>query len=59
MPLADGATVTARGHVVRSGHILTVTRGEVFLVTGGEELSCSIMPETLMRTIGCPCSDAA
>ncbi len=43
-----GERLIARGHVVRPGRTLTVTRADVFAVTGGEEKLCAIMQQTLM-----------
>ncbi len=43
-----GERLIARGHVVRPGRTLTVTRADVFAVTGDEETLCAIMQQTMM-----------
>ena len=43
-----GERLIARGHVVRPGRTLTITRADVFAVTGAGEKLCAIMQQTLM-----------
>lgn len=43
-----GERLVARGEVIRPGRTLTVTRADVFAVTGGEETLCATILQTLM-----------
>ena len=45
---ADGEKLIARGHVVRPGRTLIVTRAEVFAVKDGKEILCALMQQTIM-----------
>jgi uncharacterized protein (TIGR00369 family) len=45
---AAGDELLARGEVVKSGKVLTVTRGEVFTVTEGRRKLCAIMQQTMI-----------
>jgi uncharacterized protein (TIGR00369 family) len=45
---ADGEKLVARGHVVRPGRTLIVTRAEVFAVKGDQETLCALMQQTIM-----------
>ncbi len=38
----------ARGHVVRPGRTLIVTRAEVFAVKDGQETLCALKQQTIM-----------
>jgi uncharacterized protein (TIGR00369 family) len=48
-----GERLIARGHVLRPGRTLTVTRSDVFAVDGGKETLCATGLQTMM------CLDAA
>lgn len=45
---AKGDPIIARGHVVRHGRTITVSRVDIFSVEHGEEVLCAIMQQTLM-----------
>lgn len=45
---AKGDSIVARGHVVKHGKRLSVSRVEIFSVEDGEETLCAIMQQTLM-----------
>jgi uncharacterized protein (TIGR00369 family) len=45
---ADGEKLVARGHVVRPGRTLIVTKAEVFAVKDGKETLCALMQQTIM-----------
>ena len=45
---ADGHSLIARGHVVRPGRTLIVTRAEVFSIKDGRETLCALMQQTIM-----------
>lgn len=45
---ADGEKLIARGHVVRRGKTLIVTKAEVFAVKEGKETLCALMQQTIM-----------
>jgi uncharacterized protein (TIGR00369 family) len=45
---ADGQRLVARGHVVRSGRTLIVTKAEVFAMNDGKETLCALMQQTIM-----------
>lgn len=49
---AQGDGLVARGEVVRAGRTLTVTRADVFALTGGREVLCATALQTLMRMAG-------
>lgn len=49
-----GDALLARGHVVRSGRTLTVTRVDVMAVTAGAEALVATAQQTLMRVEGMP-----
>ncbi len=48
----DGTELRARGHVIRSGRTLTVTRADVFVRQGGRETLCATALQTLIRLAG-------
>jgi uncharacterized protein (TIGR00369 family) len=48
----EGEELVARGHVIRPGRTLTVTRADVFVVKGGREKLCATALQTLMRMAG-------
>lgn len=50
----DGKELRARGHVIRSGRTLTVTRADVFAVKDGREIMCATALQTLIRFAGRP-----
>lgn len=50
----EGEALIAAGEVVRSGRTLTITRADVFAVSGGAEKLCATMLQTLMRVEGKP-----
>lgn len=50
----DGRELRARGHVIRSGRTLTVTRADVFAVKNGHEILCATALQTLIRMAGRP-----
>ncbi|MBM3566864.1 MAG: PaaI family thioesterase [Alphaproteobacteria bacterium] len=50
----DGDELRARGHVIRSGRTLTVTRVDVFVVKDGHEVMCATALQTLIRMAGRP-----
>lgn len=50
----DGDELRARGHVIRSGRTLTVTRADVFAVKNGREIMCATALQTLIRLAGRP-----
>jgi uncharacterized protein (TIGR00369 family) len=52
MAPADGDLLIARGHVLRPGRTLTVTRAEVAVVKDGMEKPCAAMQQTIMRIVG-------
>ena len=52
MAPASGELLIARGHVLRPGRTLTVTRADVFVVKDGVETVCATMQQTLMRIVG-------
>lgn len=45
---AEGETLIARGHVVRPGRTLVITRAEVYAVKDGKETLCALMQQTIM-----------
>jgi uncharacterized protein (TIGR00369 family) len=45
---ASGEKLIARGHVVRPGRTLIVTKAEVFAVNDGKETLCALMQQTIM-----------
>jgi len=45
----DGDTLIARGHVLKSGRTLTVSRTDVFAVKNGRETLCATLLGTFMR----------
>ena len=49
---AVGDELVARGHVVKLGKSLTVTRGEAYIIKDGQEIACAIMQQTMMRILG-------
>ncbi len=51
---AKGERLIARGHVVRPGRTLTITRADVFVVAGAEETLCAIMQQTLICLADAP-----
>ncbi|NQU60282.1 MAG: PaaI family thioesterase [Rhodospirillales bacterium] len=52
MAPADGDLLIARGHVIRPGKTLTVTRADVAVIKDGRETPCAAMQQTLMRIVG-------
>ena len=52
MAPADGDRLFARGHVLRPGRTLTVTRAEVSVFKDGHETVCAAMQQTIMRMVG-------
>ena len=52
MAPADGDRLFARGHVLRPGKTLTVTRAEVSVFKDGHETVCAAMQQTIMRMVG-------
>lgn len=52
MAPAEGDMLVARGQVIRPGKTLTVTTGEVVAVKDGQETTCAIMQQTIMRITG-------
>ncbi|MBE0624436.1 MAG: PaaI family thioesterase [Burkholderiales bacterium] len=49
---ADGEKLVARGHVVRRGRTLIVTKAEVFALKDGKESLCALMQQTIMVVRG-------
>jgi uncharacterized protein (TIGR00369 family) len=50
----DGELLIARGHVLKSGRTLVVSRVDVVVVKGGRETLCATLLETLMTMHGRP-----
>lgn len=50
----DGELLIARSEVVKAGRTLTICRGDVFVVRGGEEKLCAVSQQTLMCLAGKP-----
>lgn len=48
MAPADGEKLIARGHVVRPGRTLIITKAEVFAIKDGMEIPCALMQQTTM-----------
>ncbi len=49
---ADGEMLIARGQVVKAGRTLIISKAEVFAVTGGKEILCALMQQTIMVVQG-------
>lgn len=52
MAPAQGELLVARGHVVRPGRTVTVSRADVWVVRDGKEHLCATMQGTFMRLQG-------
>jgi uncharacterized protein (TIGR00369 family) len=50
----DGEQLIARSEVVKAGRTLTICRGDVFVVRGGEEKLCAVLQQTLIGLAGKP-----
>ncbi|HTY03964.1 MAG TPA: PaaI family thioesterase [Rhodocyclaceae bacterium] len=50
----DGELLIATGEVIKPGKTLVITRGEAYVVKGGQTTHCSTMQQTLMTMHGKP-----
>ena len=51
---AVGGRIVAEGHVVKPGHTLVITHGEVFAENGGTRTLVAVMQQTLIVMTGKP-----